>query len=71
VLRVTEKHLRDTYVMNCCGVIVTTNHKADGIYLPVDDRRHFVAWSSLSKEDFTDAYWNELWAGTTMAALGM
>jgi len=49
VLRVNEKHLREYYVMNCCGVIITTNHKADGIYLPADDRRHFVAWSSLAK----------------------
>ena len=62
VLRVNEKHLREYYVMNCCGVIITTNHKADGIYLPADDRRHFVAWSSLAKEDFSDRYWDELWA---------
>jgi Family of unknown function (DUF5906)/Primase C terminal 2 (PriCT-2) len=45
VLRVDEKHLREHYVFNCCGVIITTNHKSDGIYLPADDRRHFVAWS--------------------------
>jgi hypothetical protein len=62
VLRVNEKHRREYYVMNCCGVIITTNHKADGIYLPADDRRHFVAWSSLAKEDFSDRYWDELWA---------
>src|ERR1700730_12574875 len=45
VLRVDEKHLREHAVLNCCGVIITSNHKADGIYLPADDRRHFVAWS--------------------------
>jgi hypothetical protein len=33
----------------------------DGIYLPADDRRHFVAWSDLTKEDFTPEYWNKLW----------
>jgi Family of unknown function (DUF5906) len=27
VLRVDEKHLREYYVLNCCGVIITTNHK--------------------------------------------
>jgi hypothetical protein len=43
VLRVDEKFLREHYVLNCCGVIITTNHKADGIYLPADDRRHYVA----------------------------
>jgi hypothetical protein len=62
VLRVDEKHLREHSVLNCCGVIITTNHKADGIYLPADDRRHFVAWSELSKGDFSPEYWNGLWA---------
>jgi Family of unknown function (DUF5906) len=61
VLRVDEKNLREHSVFNVCGVIITTNHKADGIYLPADDRRHYVAWSDLTKDDFTEAYWNELW----------
>jgi hypothetical protein len=45
MLRVNQKHLRQYYVPNLCGVIITTNHKTDGIFLPSDDRRHFVAWS--------------------------
>jgi Family of unknown function (DUF5906) len=61
VLRVDEKHLPEYVVPNCCGVIITTNHKADGIYLPADDRRHFVAWSNLIKDDFNEDYWNTLW----------
>jgi hypothetical protein len=61
VLRVDEKHLREYSVINCVGVIITTNHKTDGIYLPADDRRHFVAWSELSKEDFDQGYWTTLW----------
>ena len=61
VLRCDEKHLREYSVFNCCGVIITSNYKADGIYLPADDRRHFVAWSDLSKEDFIPSYWNALW----------
>jgi hypothetical protein len=61
VLRVDEKNLREHSVLNCCGVIITTNHKTDGIYLPADDRRHYVAWCDLSKEDFTTGYWNSLW----------
>src|SRR5439155_19017270 len=52
VLRVDEKHLREHSVLNVTGVIITSNHKSDGIYLPADDRRHYVAWSSLTKEDF-------------------
>ena len=61
VLRVDEKNLREHNVFNCVGVIITTNHKADGIYLPADDRRHFVAWSGLCKDDFDANYWVKLW----------
>ena len=61
VLRVDEKHLREHYVFNCLGFLITTNHKTDGVYLPPDDRRHYVAWSDLTKEDFPQAYWNGLW----------
>jgi Family of unknown function (DUF5906) len=61
VLRVDEKHLREYSIMNVCGVIITSNHKTDGIYLPADDRRHFVAWSDKAKEDFTPNYWNKIW----------
>jgi Family of unknown function (DUF5906) len=60
-LRVDEKNLREHSIFNVCGVIITTNNKADGIYLPADDRRHFVAWSDLKKEDFADSYWDALW----------
>jgi hypothetical protein len=62
VLRVNEKYLKAHYVFNCTGVIITSNHKADGIFLPADDRRHFVAWSDLTKEDFPENYWNTLWS---------
>jgi hypothetical protein len=61
VLRVDEKHLREYSILNVCGVILTTNHKMDGIYLPAEDRRHFVAWSPLTKDDFPDDYWNKIW----------
>jgi hypothetical protein len=61
VLRVDEKNLREYCVPNCCGVIITTNHKCDGIFLPADDRRHFVAWSDLTKDDFVPDYWTALW----------
>lgn len=52
VLRCNEKHLREHAVFNCCGVIITTNHKTDGIYLPQDDRRHYVAWSDATLDSF-------------------
>jgi hypothetical protein len=61
VLRVDEKNLREHSVFNVSGVIITTNYKTDGIYLPAGDRRHFVAWSDLTKEQFSESYWNSLW----------
>jgi len=62
VLRCDEKHLREHAVFNVCGVIITTNHKTDGIYLPSDDRRHYVAWSTLTKDDFAEPYWRDLYS---------
>ena len=61
VLRVDEKHIREYAVFNVVGVIITSNHKSNGIYLPADDRRHYVAWSDLTKEAFDPGYWNGLW----------
>jgi phage/plasmid primase-like uncharacterized protein len=61
VLRVDEKNLREHAVLNVTGVIITSNHKTDGIFLPADDRRHFVAWSELTKDDFSPGYWNDIW----------
>ena len=61
VLRIDEKNRQEYAIPNVCGVIITTNHKSDGIYLPADDRRHFVAWSDLDKSAFDAAYWAGLW----------
>jgi hypothetical protein len=61
VLRVDEKHLREYSVWNVCGVIITTNHRTDGLYLPADDRRHYVAWSPQANEAFTADYWTDLY----------
>jgi hypothetical protein len=61
VLRVNEKYIPEHYVPNVTGVVITTNHKTDGIYLPSDDRRHYVAWSKCEKEQFSPDYWNALW----------
>jgi hypothetical protein len=60
-LRIHEKNRQEYAIPNVCGVIITTNHKSDGIYLPADDRRHFVAWSDIDKSAFDGAYWAGLW----------
>jgi hypothetical protein len=61
-LRTNEKHLKQYYLPNVCGVVFTLNDKEIGMYLPPDDRRHYVAWSDRKKEDFTAEYWDEIWS---------
>jgi len=60
VLRVDEKNLHEYNIINVVGIVVTTNHR-DGVYLPPDDRRHYVAWSELEKEAFPPDYWPKLY----------
>jgi hypothetical protein len=60
VLRVEPKYITAYQVLNCVGIIYTTNYK-DSLYLPPDDRRHFVCWSDCTKEDFAESYWNTIW----------
>ena len=62
MIRVDEKHLREYMVFNVCGVILTSNYKTGGLYLPADDRRHYVAWSHTSKDNFRAGYWQDIYA---------
>jgi len=60
VLRCNEKNLREHAVFNVVGVIFTTNHR-EGLYLPPDDRRHYVAWSERDQVEFPATYWTEIY----------
>jgi hypothetical protein len=60
VLRVNEKNKHEHYVPNLTGVIITTNYK-DSLYLPPNDRRHYVAFSEKTEADFDREYFNDLW----------
>jgi hypothetical protein len=62
VLRCDEKNIREHSILNVCGVVYTTNYKAEGLYLSADDRRHYVAWSTFKKNDFPAQYWIDLWS---------
>jgi hypothetical protein len=48
-------------VLNVCRGIMTTNHQTGGVYLPADDRRHYVAWSLVKAVSFPDGHWIEFW----------
>jgi hypothetical protein len=56
-LTIADKHVKAHQILNVVGVIYTTNHKADGLFLPPEDRRHFVAWSERTIDDFPRDYW--------------
>jgi len=65
VVRINTKFVPQYYALNVAGVIYTTNHRFDGLYLPADDRRTYVAWSESKKEDFAAGFWSgpgSLWA---------
>ena len=54
--RVNVKHVPQFYVPNVTGVIFTTNYPADGLYLPPDDRRHYVCGTELVRDETWDRY---------------
>jgi hypothetical protein len=59
-LPIDQKGIEVYAVPNVVGVIITTNHKHD-LFLPKDDRRHYVAWSNKTASDMGGAaYFNRL-----------
>jgi hypothetical protein len=59
-LPIDEKYLPVFPIINCVGIIITTNNKIMGLFLLEDDRRHYVAWSELTVNDFPAGYWDKL-----------
>lgn len=51
-LKVADKNVKAHEIANVVAPIYTTNHKTDGLYIPENDRRHFVAWSQRTRSDF-------------------
>ncbi|WP_457298652.1 primase-helicase family protein [Phyllobacterium sp. P5_D12] len=64
-IRIDEKGINEYRIPNVAGVIITSNYKTDGVYLPPDDRRHYVAWSNLpavgESGAFDQAYFDKLY----------
>jgi hypothetical protein len=59
-IRVNAKYTPQYWVFNLTDLILTSNHKTDGLYLPADDRRHYVAYSELKGSDFPKSYFDDL-----------
>jgi hypothetical protein len=60
-IRVNEKYINEYFILNRSGMVITTNYR-DALYLPPDDRRHYVAFSERHGEEFPAAFWNDFWA---------
>jgi hypothetical protein len=60
MIRINVKYIREYYIHNCFGMIITTNHR-DALYLPPDDRRFYVVVSECPTAEFTPAYWREFY----------
>jgi len=58
--RINRKYLPEYRSFNLMGAIITTNHP-DALYLPSDDRRHFVAASECKRSDFAADYFDRMY----------
>ena len=66
-----SRKFRDPYpVPNCVGIVYTTNHSTDCLYLPADDRRHFVCWSPVESDDAWEQRLSKLWDWYYQGGLG-
>lgn len=67
ICQINPKYGQKFTVKMYCGVIITTNHLAGGIYIPPDDRRYDVIEAAtmedmkLGGEDDRRRYFSELW----------
>jgi uncharacterized protein DUF5906 len=58
-IRINEKYRQPFYIPNLLFAVMTTNFQTGGIYLPPNDRRHYVGWSSVKKGDHTKEWWDD------------
>jgi hypothetical protein len=59
-IRVNEKYINEYFILNRLAMVITTNYR-DALYLPPDDRRHYLAFSERRGEEFPATFWNEFW----------
>jgi hypothetical protein len=61
MLRVDEKNRKEYWIANLVGVVITSNHKVGGLFLPEQDRRHDVCWSPLAAKSPGIEYFDQLY----------
>jgi hypothetical protein len=48
-LQVDAKGVEVRSIPNRIGVVMTTNHRHEGLFLPGEDRRHYLAWTDMTE----------------------
>lgn len=48
-IRINQKNMPEYYIPNVVGIAITTNYKTDGMYIAREDRRHYIAWSDMTR----------------------
>jgi hypothetical protein len=61
MLTIDEKNLPTYEIPNITSVIITTNHLTDGMYLPPDDARYYVAWTDQKRDEEIADRCDRLW----------
>jgi Family of unknown function (DUF5906) len=60
-INLNPKYGHQYVIPNVTGVLITSNYKVGGIFLPPDDARHHVNWSDKEKGDFPEGYFPALY----------
>jgi len=58
-IRINEKYRQPYYVPNLLFPVMTSNFQTGGIYLPPNDRRHYVGWSAVKKGNHPEEWWRD------------
>jgi hypothetical protein len=61
MVRINIKHIPQYYIPNVTAVVMTTNYPTDGLFLPPDDRRHYVCGTERVRSDMWDSHCQAMW----------
>jgi hypothetical protein len=61
MLTIADKNVKEYPILNAVLPVFTSNHLTDGLAIPPEDRRIFLAWSPCRQGDFTKEFWADYW----------
>jgi Primase C terminal 2 (PriCT-2)/Family of unknown function (DUF5906) len=50
-LQIDAKNVEVRSILNVVSVLMTTNYRHEGFYLPEEDRRHYMAWTEVTERE--------------------